>query len=70
MKGGRDHGLDALLIDIVSYNMFKKGKEPLSNIDPRRRVKKGIWMDDGIDLNLPFKKFFLSPHSLNKRYMN
>ena len=52
MKGGRDHGLDALLIDIVSYNMFNKGKEPLSNIDPRRRVKKGIWMDDGVDLNL------------------
>ncbi len=52
MKGGRDHGLDALLFDIISYKMFKKGKEPLSNIDPRRRVKKGIWMDGGVDLNL------------------
>ncbi|MCK5772518.1 MAG: hypothetical protein KAH57_01895 [Thermoplasmata archaeon] len=52
MKGGRDHGLDALLFDIVSYGLFQKGKEPLSNIDPRRRVKRGIWTDDGVDLNL------------------
>ncbi len=52
MKGGRDHGLDVLLIDIISYKMFKKGKEPLSNIDPRRRVKKGVWTDGGVDLNL------------------
>ncbi len=52
MKGGRDHGLDALLSDIISYRMYKRGKEPLSNIDPGKRVKKGIWMDDGVDLNL------------------
>ncbi len=52
MKGRRDHGLDALLSDIISYRMFKKGKEPLSNIDPGKRVRKGIWMDGGVDLNL------------------
>jgi hypothetical protein len=42
--------MDWCLKEIWSYLLYKKGKEPLSDIDPRSRIKKGIWIEEGVDM--------------------
>ncbi|MEA3558983.1 MAG: hypothetical protein U9R75_06995 [Candidatus Thermoplasmatota archaeon] len=43
--------LDRVLLEMLSFKIYKKGKQPLLGIDPRIRIKKGIWTDNGIDLD-------------------
>ncbi|MFO8050361.1 MAG: hypothetical protein R6V01_01525 [Thermoplasmatota archaeon] len=43
--------MDRLIIEMLSFKLYKKGKQPLLEIDPRERIKRGIWTDMGVDLD-------------------
>jgi hypothetical protein len=43
--------IDRLISEMVSYQLYKKGKNPITEIDPSRRIRRGIWRDDGVDLH-------------------
>jgi len=40
------------VIEFLSFKLYSDGKEPLSGIDPRKRVSKRIWREEGVDLDL------------------
>lgn len=42
--------LDNLVIEYISFRLYRDGKEPLAGIDPRKRVSKRIWREEGVDL--------------------
>ena len=44
--------LDDLIGEVLSFRLYKKGKQPLGGLDPRDRIKKAIWTEDGVDLDL------------------
>ncbi len=52
MEIGRSSSLDMVIQEMMSFILYKRGKVPLGDIDPRKRIKKGIWKDDGLDLTL------------------
>ncbi|MFW3146050.1 MAG: hypothetical protein ACMUIE_04485 [Thermoplasmatota archaeon] len=43
--------VDNVLIEMLSFIQYKKGKKPLEGIDPRERIRHSIWTDEGVDLN-------------------
>jgi hypothetical protein len=43
--------LDSLLCEVLSFQLYKSGKEPLDAIDPSIRIKRSVWRDDGIDVD-------------------
>jgi hypothetical protein len=51
MKGEKG-SLDSLIIEMLSYDLYKRGKEPLAGIDPKERIKRSVWLDEGVDLDL------------------
>lgn len=51
MKGEALTHLDMMLIEMFSFQLYKKGKKPLEKIEPRTRIRKGIWNDDGVDID-------------------
>jgi len=44
--------LDDLIVEVLSFRSYKKGKKPLGKLDPRDRIRKAVWTDEGVDLNL------------------
>jgi hypothetical protein len=47
---------DQLLKELWSFLLYKEGKETIGDLDPRSRIKKGIWKDEGIDLTLYYNR--------------
>ena len=49
-----DHfsSIDIVIQEMISFLLYKRGKAPLGDIDPRKRIKKGVWKDEGLDLTL------------------
>jgi hypothetical protein len=55
--------LDPIIREMLSFHLYKKGKQPLEGVDPKNRIKRSIWRDDGIDLDLLSKEGFqLNPN--------
>jgi hypothetical protein len=50
--------LDPFIKEMLSFHLYKKGKQPLEGVDPKDRIKRSIWRDDGIDLDLLSKEGF------------
>ncbi len=44
-------GLDRFLKEVLSFQLYKSGKEPLEGLVPHSRIKRSVWRDDGIDLD-------------------
>ncbi len=44
--------LDDLIKEMLSFQLYKRGKQPLDGIDPRDRIKRSIWIDEGVDLDI------------------
>jgi hypothetical protein len=57
MKNEGSH-LDPLIKEMLSFQLYKRGKQPLEGVDPKDRIKRSIWRDDGIDLDLLIKEGF------------
>lgn len=47
---------DRLLKELWSFLLYKEGRETIGDLDPRSRIKKGIWRDEGIDLTLFYNR--------------
>ncbi|MGA1847794.1 MAG: hypothetical protein ACMUHB_00510 [Thermoplasmatota archaeon] len=43
--------LDRILKEVVSFQLYKSGKEPLEGFTPQSRIKRSVWRDEGIDLD-------------------
>jgi len=46
----KDNTPDDALREFLSFRAYKEGKRPLKGIDPKDRVRKGAWREEGIDL--------------------
>ncbi len=48
--------LDILLAEFWSFDLYKRGKRPIGDMDPKERIRHGIWLDNGIDLTILQKR--------------
>ncbi|MGA1822082.1 MAG: hypothetical protein ACMUIG_06115 [Thermoplasmatota archaeon] len=44
--------LDHLVVEFLSFQLYRSGKDPMSGLDPRKRVSRRIWREEGIDLEM------------------
>ena len=48
--------LDDLIVEYLSFDIYRSGKAPFSDIDAKKRVRSSIWREQGVDLTaLAFK---------------
>jgi hypothetical protein len=48
--------LDRLLREFLSYQLYMRKKEPLEGFDPGKRVRGGIWKEEGVDIDVLERK--------------
>ncbi len=48
--------IDRLLKEFLSYQLYMRKKEPLSGFDPAKKVREGIWKEEGVDLDVLERK--------------
>jgi len=51
-KERSDSEVDGLILEYLSLSVYRKGKRPFLGIDPLRRIRKGIWREEGVDLTM------------------
>jgi hypothetical protein len=48
--------IDILLMEFLSYQLYRRKKEPLEGIDAKKRLRDGSWKEEGVDIDVLERK--------------